>query len=292
MKDEIKYIKQLTVIILLLWFLQTDCISQGTDMGLERKPGAFVGFSAGSIKSQIINNGDSEITQGEATGAFAGSLDAGYYFSKYFGLKTGIGFSSYETELTLESYTNDLMVKDSENETYELRVTASDISELQKISVMNIPLHLVLNIPLSPAISIFAEPGLNILIPVNKSFSSSGIFTYKGYYPEYNVLMENLPTHGFSNNTTIKTEDDLEIKKVWADLNICAGIDLALNRKFHLAAAYCYSKSVSDISGYESPDEFQLSSSSGQVNSLMGGSEKVSTKAMGFSISLKYFINR
>lgn len=292
MKYVIMNIKLLPVIILLLWFLQTDCLSQGTDMGLDRKPGFFAGFSVGSLKSEIVNSGNSDTKQGEATGGISGSLDAGYYFSKYFGLKTGIGFSSYETELTLDSYANNLTMKDSENETYELRVTASDISESQKISVLKIPLDIVMNIPLSPGISIFVEPGLNIVIPANKSFSSSGIFTYKGYYPEYNVLLENLPTHGFLNNSTIKTEDELEIKNLWTDAKICAGIDVAINRKFHLAAAYCYSKSISDISAYESPEEFQLSSLSGQVNSLMGGSDKVSTKAMGFNVSLRYFINR
>jgi hypothetical protein len=292
MKYEIMNIKRLPVIILIIWFLQADCFSQGTDMGLERHPGVFLGFSAGSLRSQIINTTNLVITQGDAQGTFAGSLDVGYYFSKYFGLKTGIGYTSFETDLTLQSYQNSSYQNDSENENYQLRVSASNLTESQTVNVMKIPLNIILNIPLSPVFSIFAEPGINIVIPVNNSFSSSGSFTYKGYYSSYNVLLENLPAHGFLTNTVIKTDDVLELKNMWNEAVINAGIGLAIKRKFHITVGYCYARSISDISTYESPAGYQLSSSPGEVNSLMGGSEKVTTTAMGFNITLRYFLNR
>jgi hypothetical protein len=294
MKLEIPYIKQLTVLLSLIGIPGVSGFSQGTDMGLERRPGAFIGISLGTAQSQIINESDLEIEEISSSDkmTFSGSFDIGYYISKHFGIKTGLGYASYDTRLNLDAYQNRLNLRDSENESYELRVTASALSESQSVNIMNIPLTIVLHIPLSNVVSIFVEPGINFAIPLNYNFSNSGLFTYKGYYPEYNVILENLPNHGFSSNTIIDTEDQLELKGSWLDAIVYCGINIALRPKFHLAAGVLYTKSISNISGYESPDTYQLSPAPGQVTSLMGGSSDVSTSLLGVNITLRYFINR
>jgi hypothetical protein len=294
MQYKIKDIKQLIVLISLLGLLGSPAFSQGTDMGLERRPGPFLGITMGSVRPQLISTSDLETTETNLSGSktFSGTLDIGYYISKYFGLKTGIGYSSYNADLALNSYQDGLYLKDSENESYELRVTASGISESQILSVMTIPLNVVINIPVSGLINIFAEPGFNLTIPVKSDFTNIGLFTYKGYYPEYNVVLENLPNHGFATNSYISTDDDLELKKVWFDATVYSGINFAVKPNFHISTGIVYSRSLSNISGYESADEYQLSSAPGQVNSLMGGAEKVTTKAFGFSVGIRYFINR
>lgn len=287
-------IKQLVALIPFIALTGICGFSQGTDMGLERRPGAFVGIALGPARSQIINESNLEIKEVSSSDkmTFSGSFDIGYYISKYFGIKTGLGYTSYDSQLTLDTYQNKLNLKDSENETYELRVTASGLSESQSLNIMNIPLTIVLHIPLSNMVSIFVEPGINLVIPLNYDFSNSGLFTYKGYYPEYNVVLENLPTHGFSSNKIINTDDELELKQAWSDVVVYSGINLAIKPEFHLAAGVFYTRPVSDISGFESPDKYQLSPIPGQVNSLMGASSKVSTKSLGVNLTLRYFINR
>jgi hypothetical protein len=259
-------------------------------MGRDRRPGVFIGMTAGSLNSQIIYNEDFETETNERS--FNGVFDFGYYLSKYFGFKTGIGYSSFKTNISLDSYQDKNMARDSENESYELRITASNISESQTINVLKIPIGLVINIPLGGVVNLFLEPGLNMVIPAGNNFSNSGSFTYKGYYQEYNVVLENLPDHGFSTNKTIITEGDLELNQMWYDAAVYAGINVAIKPKYHLSGGFYYSTSISDVSGYESPAEFHLTSTPGQVNSLMGGAEKVSTKALGFNLTFRYFINR
>src|SRR5512133_3865275 len=125
-----KFILPLIISILMSVF----CFSQGTDMGRDRRPGVYIGLTAGSLNSQIINTGDFETKMKGRS--FNGSFDFGYYISKYFGLKTGIGYSAFTTDITLDSYQDNIMTKDSENESYELRLTASNINESQSINVM------------------------------------------------------------------------------------------------------------------------------------------------------------
>jgi hypothetical protein len=282
------------ILIIVLFTLGQNIYAQGTDMGLERKPGAFVGLSAGAVKSGIINESTLKVEEDASSGkmTFSGSFDVGYKFSKSFGVKTGIGYCTYDVKLSLDSYQNSLNTNDSENETYELRVNASSISETQSLKTMNVPVILIFNIPLSHVVSIFAEPGFSLVFPLNNSFTSSGLYNYQGYYAEYNVLLENLPNHGFSTNKTISSSDNLEIRHFWTDFTVSTGLSFTIKPTLHIAAGFYYSRSISNISDYEPAAEYQLSSIPGYVNSLMGGSEKVSTKALGFNVTFRYFINR
>ncbi len=282
------------IIIIVLAHVGQDIYAQGTDMGLVRKPGAFFGITAGPLKSNlIINEGTLDTESGSNSGrSFYGNLEAGYLISKYFGFKSGIGYTSYSAEISLYSYQDALMNRDSENESYELRITASNINESQSLKTMIIPLNIIINIPLGGIASIFVEPGMNLVIPVMKNYSNSGFFTYKGYYQEYNVLLENLPLHDFSSNRLVNAEGDPELKQTWLDATVYSGLNIVINPKLRLSGGFFYSRSVTDISGYKSRDEFHLSPSPGITNSLIGGADKVSTKATGFSITLRYFISR
>jgi len=283
-------IKKLILPVIIIVLMNVYCFSQGTDMRRDRRPGIFIGLTACSLNSQIINTGDFKTT--DKGNSFNGSFDFGYYISKYFGLKTGIGYSASIANISLDSYQDKIMTKDSENESYELRITSTSINESQKISVLKIPLNLVINIPLGGIMSIFIEPGLNLVIPVGNNYSSYGYFTYKGYYQAYNVLLENLPDHDFLTNKMINTDGEMELNQIWCDAVVYSGINFAIKPKYHLSGGLYYSKSITDVSGYESPGEFHLSSSPGKINSLMGSSEKVSTKALGFNVTFRYFINR
>ncbi|HUX96415.1 MAG TPA: outer membrane beta-barrel protein [Bacteroidales bacterium] len=286
--------KHLILLVVIGLAISNHCFPQGTDMGLVRRPGAFIGINAGAVRSQIINSGvyENEETGPSSGRSVNGSVDFGYLFSRYLGFKTGIGYSSFSSNISLASYQDFLIQKDSENESYELQVNASNLTESQTITTLNIPMNLAVNIPLGGNVNIFLEPGVNIVIPVGNNFSNSGLFTYKGYYQEYNVVLENLPQYGLPSNMIVITDGSLELKKLWFDAVVYSGIDIAIKPKFHLSGGLYYSRSITDISGYESTEEYHLSSSPDEVISLMGGSDKVTSKSIGFLLTFRYFINR
>jgi hypothetical protein len=284
-----------TIILLLIIFsAASECFGQGTDMRAERKPGTFIGFSAGIINPEIVHTSSLKLEndEGSMKSTFSGFFDFGYMFSKIAGLKTGIIFNSYKANLSLSSYSDVVNLKDDENDTYELRVTGSNITETESFRIVRIPVGLILNIPFSGTFSLFAEPDLGISVPFGAKFTSTGLFTYKGYYPEYNVLLENLPNHKFWTNKTVMANGEPEMKKSFTDFSVYGGFGIMVNRKLQIKAGIRYSKTLSGISGYDSAEKFHLSPAGGEVVSLMGGSSDVTAKYLGFGISVRYFINR
>jgi hypothetical protein len=192
--------------------------------------------------------------------------------------------------LSLNSYTNKFNTIDSENETYERRVSGSDIKEIQKISFLNVPLCINFQIPTDGKFAIFLQAGVNLSIPLTYKYNSSGIFTFTGYYPAYNVLLQNLPDYGFPSNSTIISNGKLELKPTVFDGLARAGFQLFISEKIQIALGVTYSRSLSNISKYTSPDKFQLSSDIDQINSMMGGSSKTITQSVGLNLSFRYYI--
>jgi len=219
-----------------------------------------------------------------------GSVEIGYIFSNYIGISSGIGFVPYKTQLTLGSYQNKFNTVDSENEAYERWVSGVGIKEVQKVGFLSVPICLNIRLPLNKTISFILQTGVNMAVPIYANFKSSGTFTYKGYYPAYNVLLENLPAYGFPGNVNSVSDGKLEIKPLNFNVIGSAGFDYFIQKNIQIGVTATYTKSISNSSAYASPDKFQLSSDANQVNSLMGGSSKVSAQSMGVNIILRYYL--
>jgi hypothetical protein len=286
------YIKCITIIIALITVDQLRTFSQGTDINLGKKPGIYISANAGFNKSQIINEGNQSISKllSAKGSSVSGLVSFGYVLPGGVGFSAGIGYMPYSTELTLDTYETKYNTKDSENESYERRVSGTAIKEEQSIGFLSFPICINYRIPFSEALGLFIEPGISLAVPLNKEYQSSGTFTYKGYYPAYNVLFENLPAYGFASNKSSNTTGELEIKSMVINLTASAGIEYIIKEKVRLGVGLCYTRSLSDISEYTSPQNFQLTSNEGQLNSFMGGADKVTTSSFGLNVTLRYFI--
>jgi hypothetical protein len=147
-----------------------------------------------------------------------------------------------------------------------------------------------LRIPFGKKVGLFIEPGLNFAFPLSKSYNSSGTFTYKGYYPAYNILVEDLPDFGFPSNISNKANGKLELQSMNYSVIVSAGLDFIVKKKIQIGIGAFYNKSLSSISKYTSPDNFQLSSDVNKMNSMMGGSSKASPQSIGLCLSFRYYL--
>lgn len=292
MKIRIKSIIQSFLTVFLLIGSLCDSYSQDADSSRVVKPGLFAGLSFGPSQSRILNEGMLSVANllSRKQNSFGGSLEIGYFFSEYIGLSSGIGFTSYKGQLILGTYQNRFNAIDSENEAYERQVSGADIKEVQKIGFLSLPVCLDIRFPLNKNIGFFLQTGLNLSIPVSKKYSGSGTFTFKGYYPAYNVLLEDLPAYGFPGNINSVTNGDLEIKSLNVNVITAAGFDYFIQKNIQIGVAAAYCKSLSNISAYTSPDKFQLSPDVNQINSLMGGSSKATFESIGLNVRLRYFL--
>jgi len=276
-----------------MWF-QSEIFSQGLNKTRFNKPGWFIGVSGGVNQTDIINEGAFSIAglQNSKMNSLSFSGEIGYFFTSHFGLSMGIDYAAYKTKLNLNSYENKFDAIDSENEHYERRVTGTNIKEMQDISYISVPVNFIFRMPLKNNCGFFLQAGGNISFPINKTYSSSGTFTYKGYYSAYNVLLENLPDFGFPNNHNTSASGDLKLQQYNINAIATAGIDVFIKKQFQLVFAASYSKSLTKISAYEPPDKFQLSSDVDQMNSIMGGCSNISLKSLGASVGLRYYFKK
>ena len=292
MKNNIISIFKVLCITFLLTGSASELFSQASNKGRVKYNGLFFGFTAGQSQSHIVNEGalgvSGLLSKGMDTNI--GSFEIGYFFSRFFGLSTGIGFDAYKTQLTLDTYENKFITVDSENESYERRVSGTGIKELQEVDFLTVPLCLNFRIPVTRTIGLFMQADANVAIPVNNRYSSSGTFTYKGYYATYNVLLENLPDYGFPGNYNTSADGELIMPEYTFNAMGSAGIDLFLLRNIQISGAAFYTKSFSDVPAYTSRDKFKLSPDVDQLNSMMGGCSSISLESMGIKVSLRYFL--
>lgn len=292
MKIKTTYIRQIFLTSLLVLSIPYEIYSQGTDMSNVKLQNLYIGISLKPSQSSVINEGMSTLPKllSSKKNSFSGSLELGYFFSRYLGFSSGIGLNSFSSELTLDTYQSNFSATDSENETYEMRVSVLGIKELQKIDFLSVPICINLRVPFSESIGLFLQTGVNMSLPINKKYTSSGTFTYKGYYPAYNVLLENLPAVGFPTDLMTSAEGDLDLKPFSINAIASAGLDFYLMNNIQIAAGFSYNRSLSGISKYTSPESFQLSSDPEQMNSMMGGASNTVVQSVGLNIVLRYYI--
>lgn len=289
-----KPIKQkIFLLFFILFFMfQINGNSQSMNNKFWRQYNWFIGVSAGAAQTGISNQGIPVSPEVNLTkkNSFCISFNAGYLFSKYFGLSTGIGLSPYFTELSLDSYLNSVDMIDSENESYERRISGSNIKEVQKIYFLEVPLMLNYMYPMGKTNGFYLQSGINLSIPVVKNFLNSGTFSYSGYYPAYNVLITDIPYEGFKSNVESDISGELKIKTINPELIASGGYYFYPDTRYQISLGFFYKRRLTDISDYTTVSSFQLSTQENQVKSLMEGSEKVTTSSMGIAVSLRYFI--
>ena len=259
-----------------------------------KQHGLFVGLSVSPYQSQISQVGILSVSalNSIAKMAISGTVEIGYSLSDHFGISSGISFLSFNSQVTLKAYQNKFTTIDTEKEVYERQVTATNITEDQKIAYLGIPVNLNLRLPLGSKIGFSLRAGVDMALPVSKNYHSSGTFTYKGYYPKYNVLLENLPAYGFPDKASISADGKLELQPIYFGAAVSVGLDFFIRKNLQAVLAFNYAQSLTTLQSYSSPEKFQLSSDLNQIKSMMGGSNKVNVQSAGVIFTLRYYLTK
>jgi len=285
------YLRPFFILLFLVVCFVNQGHSQTTDTVKKKKPGFYVGVSIGPSQTTIKNTGTSTISNliSNSQSAFFGSVEAGYFFSKHLGLSSGIKYISYKSQLTLDAYQNSYTTVDSEKDVFEMRVTGKGIKELQTVDLLSIPLCVNLQVPFSKKIGMYFKGGISMAFSMNQKYTSTGTFTYKGFYPAYNDLLENLPAYGFPTDKSATEAGQLKLKTLGVSPIISAGFDYAIQKKMQIAVGFSFSNTNLGVKeGTTSLDKFQLSPDAEHVNSFSGGSSKIFASSLGVDISFKY----
>ena len=284
--------KKITSLLIFLIIPASAIFSQGTNFNPEKNKYFFVGGNVLLLNTRIVNNGSESITPLNVSAAKSpgSSFEAGYQFSKWFSLSSGVGYSSLMTNLSLETYSYSYDTVDSEKQTYNRIIDGTTMEETQRISFLNIPLLINFQVSVKSKFGLYLQSGMNFSIPVKTTYLSSGIFSYSGFYPAYNVLITDIPYEDIKSNVKVEKEGNLKVKNICPELITSAGLWFVIRNKLHFSLGCNYNRMLTDISDYPAVSNFRLSTRTDHIRSFMEGSEKISASSVGIKISVRYIL--
>ena len=274
--------------------LNSPAFPQGTDsrIVIKNKDRFYIGINITTQQTDIFNEGFSSPLSFIKGNALKFSADAAFYFSKFIGARFGAGFSPYSTQIDLASYSASFDAKDNDTppEDFTMLISGSSINESQKISFISIPFQLSFRLPVGNKFGIYLNGGVSAEIPVINTYRGTGIFSYKGYYAQYPVTLENIPDHGFKNNNQTDVSGDLELHNLNLALNTTGGFFICLGSSVQIALGANFVKSLSGISDYVENQKYLITTKLDEMNGIMEGSTETGIQSLGLSLGIRYFL--
>jgi hypothetical protein len=152
-----------------------------------------------------FNGNYSGIQYTPANGSNKGSLsfgaDIGFQIplSRHWNIITGLGYSKLVTRATLnDNTTYSSSEVDDMGSAFTYRVVTTGYRETQTLHALQVPLQLQFVSGLPENTQWYINAGMKLSLPAKVSIKAQASqLTLSGYYPDYNVEINNLPQHGF-----------------------------------------------------------------------------------------------
>lgn len=166
-----------------------------------------------TIKAQEINvkinGGPSGIlydsTFGDGKLKFGGGIGVGYtyFFSSHWGISTGIDAMYNQNSFDLKNGTTISTYEvDDQTSAFEYQVTPTNYKEDQHFISVAVPLMMQYRTSIASQTQLYFGFGGKILFPGKQTAKASASeLQLSGYYPDMNLLIDDLPSHGFGKVT-------------------------------------------------------------------------------------------
>ncbi len=166
------------------------------------KPGSYLHFNVGAGAHDLsydLLNGTNTVGKPGLTinGAYS------YFFSKHWGLQTGIGAQTISGLSTLNYMSSTPSVDESGS--FDLRTYYTNWKEKQQTILADVPMLLQFRAKVGEKLGLIASVGGKMALPVYTKYASvgNGSIETRGYFPQVNGELSNVPEHGFMKITTV-----------------------------------------------------------------------------------------
>ena len=114
---------------------------------------------------------------------------------------------------------------DADGDSYQAIYDYGELSEKLKLTYFDIPIRLCIGQPAADRVTAYFKLGITPSIKVSSKFEGEGTYSLKGYYPQWDVTLENIPELGFGNDINCYkdgVEPDVRKFVLWG--NVAAGV--------------------------------------------------------------------
>jgi hypothetical protein len=114
-----------------------------------------------------------------------------------FSWSIGFGFSEINFQIQQANYFYSEFTMDQDNDQYFHNVQGENIVEDVRLRFIDIPVRYRYERQFANGWAYYLHPGLQLSYNLETLYSGSGIFSYSGYYPQYDLVLENLEEYNF-----------------------------------------------------------------------------------------------
>lgn len=86
---------------------------------------------------------------------------------------------------------------DNDGDAYQASLSTNDLKEQLTLTYLDIPIRLCFGQPAKDRVTAYFKIGVMPSINLLSNFNASGTYTLKGYYPQWDVTLEDIPELGF-----------------------------------------------------------------------------------------------
>lgn len=233
-----------------------------------------------------------KLTGGSNTPLPGGSLGLTYTFalSHQLGVRTGILGSVYRTEVTLKDGTFTYGQVDDGGSAFVYNVKVTGYKETQQFFAATIPLLLHFHTG-GPGMQWSLDAGGKLIFPFNSSIHASAQqLSLSGYYPNFHIVVSNLPQHGFGTENGWHASSATELKPA-AALSGGTGVSFLLSPRSRLYVGLFADYGLTDLK--DKPQSLPLVSYSsagvGQVkaNGVLNTSNSGAATLLSFGVQVR-----
>jgi hypothetical protein len=281
-----------TIAVVALLFILFSPVVFGQGIDIHERTGksrVYFGISVLPAQSKVIDEGSGLGLEQTPANTISGSMELGILVKGWLSISIGLRYSSFEQGLKLAQINGTYLTPppDSDNDNYQLRWTGTNVQETQKLSFVGVPVCIGFQIPLSSKVALYAKGGVDICMPITQSYSTKGVFSYAGYYPEYNVTISNLPDYGFPSDLNTSVTGKLIVKSVNLNPIFSVGGNFRISQHVLITLGAFYTYSMSSIYASDgSTSSTELTTAPSTINSIMALGSKASVQAIGISLGL------
>jgi hypothetical protein len=199
------------------------------------------------------------------------------------GFYSGVGISNYRSVYEIIGFDNDTLIDqyrrvDKDGEDYYEIITAT-VTENNSLTYISIPVGLRFNAG-KEKFHFTGQAGFEFSFLLSSRYSATGNSDHSGYYPQYHVVLYDLPDYGFS-KAAIDVNDTWELSTFNLSAHISLGAEIKLRKNIFLYAGPYLNAGLTDL-GYKT------SKHRDDYISLSGNPGKLSTFSAGIILELIY----
>lgn len=179
------------------------------------------------------------------------SINATYMLNSNMGVGVGLKLGKYSSGFSVKGFSTQLedSYVDRDGDSYYPIYEGVNLSEINSFSTVDIPLYYRFQLALGDGkIMAYANVGLMFSSISKMTYTLDGTLTRKGFYPEYNVTLNNYPEYNFDDLTySPSTNRDIEAPGMGTSGFISIGIMYEVAKDILVKAGGSFALGFSDV---------------------------------------------